>query len=56
MSMILDLVTDHTDECIALLIVGSYTIAWFVNPMPTEPLMIILGYYFGKKMITTGEK
>lgn len=50
MNMIKDLITENTDEVIALIIVGGYVVAWFINPMPTEPLMIILGYYFGRKV------
>lgn len=53
--MILELITNHTDELIALLLVGAYIGAWFINPMPTEPLMIILGYYFGKKVAGTSQ-
>jgi hypothetical protein len=45
------LLDENTDEIIAIAIVIGYLAAWFVNnPMPTEPLMIILGYYFGKKV------
>lgn len=45
------ILTDATDEIIAVTIVSAYVLAWFIkNPMPTEPLMIILGYYFGKKV------
>lgn len=45
-----ELIQNNTDEVIALVIVWAYVLAWFINPMPTEPLMIILGYYFGKKV------
>lgn len=48
--MIKEILTENTDEVIALIVVGAYVVAWFVNPMPTEPLMIVLGYYFGKKV------
>ncbi len=51
--MIKELIDENTDEIIGILIVAGYVIAWFVgNPMPTEPLMVILGYYFGKKVVT----
>jgi len=49
--MIKEILTENTDEVIAILIVGGWLTAWFINPMPTEPLMVILGYYFGKKMV-----
>jgi hypothetical protein len=44
------ILTENTDEIIAILITGGWLLAWFINPMPTEPLMIVLGYYFGKKV------
>ena len=51
-----DILTEATDEMIAIFIVLGYLAAWFIgNPMPTEPLMVILGYYFGKKMATREE-
>ena len=44
-------IMDNVDEIIAMMIVAGYLASWFVrNPMPTEPLMLVLGYYFGKKM------
>lgn len=49
--MITNIISENTDELIAIAIVSGYIVAWFLkNPMPTEPLMIILGYYFGKKV------
>lgn len=52
-SDVIKVIKENTDEVIAVVIVLAYVIAWFVkNPMPTEPLMIILGYYFGKKVTT----
>lgn len=43
--------TEATDELIAVFVVAGYIIAWFVgNPMPTEPLMVVLGYYFGRRV------
>lgn len=43
---------NYVDELIAVLIVTGYLLSWFVgNPMPTEPLMLIIGYYFGKKVV-----
>ena len=49
--MISEILKENTDEVIAVTIVTAYVLSWFVkNPMPTEPLMIILGYYFGKKV------
>ena len=45
-----ELIQNNTDELIAIFIVWAYIGAWFINPMPTEPLMVILGYYFGKKV------
>lgn len=53
--MMKEILIENTDEIIALILVGSYVVAWFVNPMPTEPLMIILGYYFGKKVSKNDE-
>jgi len=49
--LVKELITENTDELIALMIVGSFIAYWFINPMPTEPLMVILGYYFGKKVV-----
>lgn len=45
-------IENYIDEIIALMIVSGAMMAWFMgNPMPSEPLMLILGYYFGKKVI-----
>ena len=45
-------IADYVDEIIALMIVAGYMAAWMMNnPMPAEPLMLIIGYYFGKKVI-----
>lgn len=49
---ITDIIQNNTDEAIAIIIVSAYVVSWFINPMPTEPLMVILGYYFGKKVIS----
>ena len=49
---ITELIKNETDELIALVIVFAYILAWLGrNPMPNEPLMIVLGYYFGKKAV-----
>lgn len=49
---IVQIIKENTDELIALIIVLGFLLSWFIkNPMPTEPLMIILGYYFGKSSI-----
>lgn len=51
MKKITDMITENTDELIAVLITFGYIATWFMNnPMPTEPLMVILGYYFGKRI------
>jgi len=52
-----ELLTENTDEILALGVVGitlgvmAYqSIIDGTVTFPTEPLMIILGYYFGKKV------
>lgn len=52
MKEISEIIEENTDEIIALTIVVAYVASWLLSrPMPTEPLMIILGYYFGKKVL-----
>lgn len=54
MTSLIEHILDAIDEVIAVLIVIGYLASWFMgSPMPTEPLMIILGYYFGKKVNAT---
>ena len=47
-----DTLSKNTDEIIALVVVGSTMAGYFISvTVPTEPLMLVLGYYFGKKMV-----
>jgi len=53
----MSILTDNTDEIIALgvvlptiLVLGYQAIVGTEITMPTEPAMIILGFYFGKKV------
>lgn len=55
--MIMSILSDNTDEIIALgvviptiLVMGYQAIMQQEITMPTEPAMIVLGFYFGKKM------
>lgn len=49
-------IEEWIDEIIAIMVVGGYLASWFImNPMPTEPLMLILGYYFGAKLTKVGD-
>lgn len=44
-------IENYVDEIIAIMIVSGYIGAWFMgNPMPSEALMLVIGYYFGKKV------
>lgn len=46
-----NLIQNNTDEMIAIGIVSAYIISWLIDkPMPTEPIMLILGFYFGRKI------
>ncbi len=48
---ILKLLDEHTDELIALFVIGFYCFSWILkNPIPNEIPMVIIGYYFGKKV------
>lgn len=47
------ILSETTDEIIALVVTGATMIGYFVGVnVPTEPMMIVLGYYFGKKVAT----
>jgi F0F1-type ATP synthase assembly protein I len=49
--MVSTILSENTDEIIALVVVGSTMLGYFISvSVPTEPLMLVLGYYFGKKM------
>ncbi len=46
-----EILSENTDEIIALVVTGSTMAGYFVGiAVPTEPMMIVLGYYFGKKV------
>ena len=46
-----EILSENTDEIIALVVTCSTMIGYFVSiAVPTEPMMIVLGYYFGKKV------
>lgn len=60
--MIKEILSENTDEIIAIsvvvptiLVLGYQAITGVETTMPTEPAMIILGYYFGKKMVIKDE-
>lgn len=53
-----EILNENTDEIIAMAVVvptivvlGYQAIIGVDITMPTEPAMIILGFYFGKKMV-----
>ena len=53
-----EILSENTDEIIAvavvvptIIIMGYQAIAGVDITMPSEPLMIVLGFYFGKKMV-----
>ena len=55
---IMTFLSEHTDEIIALVVVltsitvtGYQAIAEKDITMPTEPIMLVLGYYYGKKQL-----
>jgi uncharacterized membrane protein len=55
-----EILSENTDEIIAIAVViptiavmGYQAIAGVDITMPTEPAMLILGYFFGKKMVTS---
>jgi uncharacterized membrane protein len=55
-----EILSENTDEIIAIAVVvptivvlGYQAIIGVDITMPTEPAMIILGFYFGKKMVTS---
>jgi len=44
--------SNNTDELLALIVTIATFASYYVNAgVPTEPLMIIIGYYFGKKIV-----
>lgn len=46
-----NILTKNTDEIIALMVVGASIAGWFLRiSIPSEPLMLVLFYYFGKKL------
>lgn len=58
--MIKEILSENTDEILAIIVVlptiavlGYQAVIGATASMPTEPAMIILGYYFGKKMVTS---
>ena len=53
-----EILSDNTDEIIAIAVVvptivvlGYQAIVGTEITMPTEPAMIVLGFYFGKKVV-----
>lgn len=43
-------IQEYTDDLIALVVVVATTGSYFIGvDVPTEPMMLVLGYYFGKK-------
>lgn len=46
----------YTDDLIALIVVGATVSSYFVSgvDIPTEPMMLVLGYFFGKKAAALG--
>ncbi len=58
----MSILSENTDEIIALgtviptiLIMGYQAIMQQDITMPTEPAMIVLGFYFGKKIYNSAE-
>lgn len=46
------IISENTDEILAIVVVSATIISYFVGiDIPTEPMMLILGYYFGKKVV-----
>lgn len=46
----------YTDDLIALIVVSATVGSYFVGnvDIPTEPMMLVLGYFFGKKAAALG--
>lgn len=41
---------NYTDDIIALSVVGGTIGSYYIGlDVPTEPMMLVLGYFFGKK-------
>ena len=60
--MIKEILSENTDEIIAIsvvvptiLVLGYQAIVGVDITMPTEPAMIVLGFYFGKKAVTKND-
>lgn len=58
----MSILSENTDEIIALgvviptiIVMGYQAIMQQEITMPTEPAMIVLGFYFGKKINNNGE-
>lgn len=56
--MIKEILSENTDEILAIIVVlptiavlGYQAVVGAALSMPTEPMMLILGYFFGKKMV-----
>lgn len=49
------ILSENTDEILALLVTGATLASYYVGvSIPTEPMMLVLGYYFGRKVVTNG--
>ena len=45
------ILSENTDEILALLVTTATLASYYVGvAIPSEPMMVILGYYFGKKV------
>ena len=50
--MIKEILSENTDEILALIVTTATIASYYANVnILTEPMMIILGYYFGKKVV-----
>ena len=50
-SAISETLSENTDEILAIVVTFATLTGYFVGiEVPTEPMMIVLGFYFGKRV------
>jgi len=48
-----ELISANTDELLAIGVTGATLVGYFLSmAVPTEPMMIVLGFYFGRKVVS----
>ena len=51
-NVISEILSNNTDEILALIVtIGTFGSYYVTATVPTEPLMIIIGFYFGRKVV-----